>query len=86
MSDLSWLRFLPEVGRPILDRLTDIEARERAVAAEALALRRARRALVRDVRVIWSEADVALAYRSAGFATPVLSEAAKRAAAARRAS
>ena len=33
MSDVSWVRLLPEVGEPILHRLRLIETRELAVAA-----------------------------------------------------
>lgn len=61
MSDVSWVRLLPEVGEPILHRLRLIEARELAVAAELVLLRSERRALVRDVRLSWSDSEIAAA-------------------------
>lgn len=61
MSDLSWVRLLPEVGDPILLKLRLIEARELAWRAEAVLLRRERRALVREVRSLWSDDDIVAA-------------------------
>lgn len=61
MSDLSWIKLLPEVGDPILLRLRMIEARELAMRAERVLLRRERRALVREVRAHWSDVDIVAA-------------------------
>lgn len=66
MSSMSWVRHLPEVGEPILIRLRMIEARELAMRAERILLRRERRALAREVRQYWADVDIVAARALAG--------------------
>ena len=55
------VRLLPRLASRSCIGFALIEARELAVAAELVLLRSERRALVRDVRLSWSDSEIAAA-------------------------
>lgn len=60
-----WINWLPEIGTPIVERTNRLAEKRARLEALKKAIREDEKALVADVKKLWSADDIALAKETA---------------------